>query len=443
MEIERQGNRGKAVLVVLDEDLQLLKAPIPGTGKLGQVAVDGQYAYLEFRIEDFEPYIIIGTDTVYNWEMDIPGFPDYGFQTIILCKYDFINEEVIWTKRIGNVGPEFLRDMLIDSEGNLLIHGWTSSGFFTFTETDTAVNYQVDKPFLGKYSPDGELLWGILNTNQHGELFHSIKLDEEDNVYYLGEYTWPEYHIGDTILYNAVYDPGNPTNRGIIVKYDNGGKYQWVTQLDGQFAVGVLRDVSFYEDKIVLGGMFLLGSLFLGNHVYENSPETDNMFLWVLKVGTGRQISHAFVNGTATKGMQHVFWNEDKIINIYFILAGEDEIFGEIISSTAGNFNGFLAKVNLDTLLSTEHSIKRDNLMSIYPNPAKSRTTIYLNIDIAQHATPLDYSIYTHSGIHVSHGQTTPNGTSHSITLLDLPSGVYSVVVEVQGIRQSAVIYVE
>ncbi len=48
VEVERKGNRGKGILVVLDENMELDKVVIPSAGELGEVVLDGDEAYLTF-----------------------------------------------------------------------------------------------------------------------------------------------------------------------------------------------------------------------------------------------------------------------------------------------------------------------------------------------------------------------------------------------------------
>lgn len=132
-EISREGNRGKGALIVLDEQMQLEKYVFLSTGELGQVAVDDHYAYLEFRIPDSAPYILVGQDTVHNYSA-LP-LMEFGYQTMVLCKYDLVTDEILWWRRMGGALKDELRDILIDSKGNLVIHGWTSSGWFFFYRT--------------------------------------------------------------------------------------------------------------------------------------------------------------------------------------------------------------------------------------------------------------------------------------------------------------------
>ena len=77
-------------------------------------------------------------------------------------------------------------------------------------------------------SSDGEIVWWILRTNRHGEHFYTIKLDNEDNVYCLGNYSWDDYQIGDTFVYNPPWHDIQPTSRAIVIKYNKNGEFQWL-----------------------------------------------------------------------------------------------------------------------------------------------------------------------------------------------------------------------
>jgi hypothetical protein len=328
-------------LIVLDDNLKLVNAIIPGTGVLGQVAVHGKYAYLELRIPDNQEYILVGADTVYNFRLDFPGM-EYGFQTVVLCKYDLISEEVVWWQRIGNVGSESLRDMLIDSEGNLVIHGWTSSGYFTFTETDTVINYQVNKPFVAKYAPNGELLWGILNTDQNGENFFSIKLDDDDNIYLTGTYSWQEYHIGDTILNNIWWAPNDPTSRSVIIKYDYNGQFKWIIQLDGEYNTSSIQDIAITHDDRILAGLKFHGggTVFFENEEYTYTG-TDVGILLLVNSHSGKYMNHFITDGAENfRLFVNLDSDQHNNIDMYMFFRGDAEIFGGHFESYMGNLNG-------------------------------------------------------------------------------------------------------
>ena len=394
-EISRDGNRGKGALIVLDEQMQLEKYVFLSTGKLGQVAIDDHYAYLEFRIPDGAPYILVGQDTVHNYS----AWPlmEFGYQTIVLCKYDLVTDEILWWRRMGGALKDELRDILIDSKGNLIIHGWTSSGWFFFTEQDTAVNYQEDKPFFAKLSPEGDILWWILHTNQHGELFHTIKLDKEDNLYSLGEYIWDDYIIEDTILHNPRWMDGRRTDRALVVKYDTYGEFKWISQLEGDFLSATLFDIAIQQEVIIVSGFFRQGGAKFGNIEHEINIGEENVFLWGMHPETGNYRSHGYDSGENVGRIANLCSDQQDILNMYFISGGDEEIFGTFFPGDPGG--GYLVKCTADLISSIPTDAPPGNDYLIYPYPILMGENIrILNSDV-QYGQKVFYTIYSIWGV--------------------------------------------
>jgi hypothetical protein len=249
--IPRENHVGAGVVVVLNKDLQLVNYFFPSTGEIGQVAVDGYMAYLELRIPSEVPYIIVnGTDTVHNQVFE-PNSSIFGFQTVVLCKYNLLSHQVEWLLRIGDVGYEELLEMHIDKEHNLVVLGTTNSTYFSFNGADTILNNSDHNPFVAKYTADGDFLMGILNQEEVFEITSDLYIDEEDNYYILSFYSGKEYKVEDTILYNPKYKNQYPT-RGLIRKYNVHGDFQWVWQLEGAYEQGDILSMTFLSNEIVV-----------------------------------------------------------------------------------------------------------------------------------------------------------------------------------------------
>jgi hypothetical protein len=425
--VEREGNLGKGVLTVLDSLLDVEKVLTPSTGELGQIAADGDFVYLEFRIRSQKPYILIDQDTVYNYRLDFGGL-DYAYQTIVLCKYNYRTEEVIWWKRIGGLGIDELRDMLIDSDHNLIIHGWTSSGVFHFTETDSSFNNQENKPFIAKYDPEGNLIWSILNTNQNGELIHSIEVDKENNVYAIGEYNWTKYSIGDTSIYNQEYEPGNPTNRAILIKYDKEGIFRWIYQLDGSFFTSNIYDVSFdAKNDVLISGSFMSGEMTMGNMNYTDGAGEANLFLCQIDGYSGQYKVHAYDNGPRNKRFQNLcFNNSDNIIG-YLTLTGAEEIYNSEFSSYKNEISGFMVKMTSDLMTSTEIMYHPGPGLCVYPNPTQGEFNLNMDGEIQ---SPFYLQIIDVNGRRVfDQNEVQPGET---IRALNLSKGFYTVLIQLE-----------
>lgn len=70
------------------------------------------------------------------------------------------NGNVLWAKKFGNKGNEYITDMIADKDTSIYITGYFNSALPN-TGNDTIFPYsQIHKMFLLKYSKSGSLIWG-------------------------------------------------------------------------------------------------------------------------------------------------------------------------------------------------------------------------------------------------------------------------------------------
>jgi len=89
------------------------------------------------------------------------------------------NLNLIWKKQIGNIsfdgfGEDFFQ---IDSSNNIII-----TGFLTNTQIDT---FQINGPFVAKYSPIGDLLWLSLPDTSFNFYPKFLKIASDNSIFIL------------------------------------------------------------------------------------------------------------------------------------------------------------------------------------------------------------------------------------------------------------------
>ncbi|MBK9982431.1 MAG: T9SS type A sorting domain-containing protein [Saprospiraceae bacterium] len=444
-EVEREGNRGKGILVVLDEDMNLEKVIIPSTGELGQVATDGDFAYLEVRIPKGSAYILIGTDTVFN--QPYVNSPTYFDETVVLCKYNLITDEVVWWKRIGERGDEELEEMELDPDKNLVIRGITSSIDFYFDDSTYIVNTSAHNPFIGKYSPDGKWLLGILNPNEVNEYVSDMTVDPEGNFYIASEYYGPMYAIGDTVLYNEFID-GQYQYKGLVVKYDAFGNFVWAHQSQGNCKRTSLFSIAWMKNhQVVISGYFLEGDLQFGGQVYhqENGTHNENGFLWILDAETGAYIQHVMSQGVQGRRFYDMYVDHDNILNMYLQFGGTDTLFNAIISGQTQNASGFLLKIVPDFISALPELNTLIDGFNVYPNPASGSSGVNITFNDASSSSAYSCVVYDQCGQKVFESGDIENSydkTYHLNTSSLLP-GTYWVVLYNKNQKQIKLLILE
>jgi len=169
-----------------------------------------------------------------------------------------------WVRTIGSEGnPDFGKDIIADSQGNLMLTG--SFGGTAYFSEEPVIAKGIDDMgdrdfFLAKFSSEGKLLWldhaGGLRIDDKQTGINSglaLGLDAQDNVMLIGAY------IGSPLLGGIKLPEGGPNEDLFLAKYSPAGKLQWVNTITGNYMV-IGTDVATSQE----GNIFVTGSI--GHH---------------------------------------------------------------------------------------------------------------------------------------------------------------------------------
>ena len=128
-----------------------------------------------------------------------------GFDDCLIAKYNS-SGALQWDYTLGGTSSERFNGVAIDSAGNIVVAGYTSSGGFG-----------SDDCLLAKYNPTGGLLWQYILGGGSLDGFTAVAVDSDDNIIAVGE------------LISASLG----ANDGVVAKYDSNGALQWQRALGG------------------------------------------------------------------------------------------------------------------------------------------------------------------------------------------------------------------
>ncbi|NJM98960.1 MAG: hypothetical protein HC800_19020 [Phormidesmis sp. RL_2_1] len=146
--------------------------------------------------------------------------------------------KVAWVQQFGTVGEglEFGWAVDTDSQGNVVVSGWTTGDFGSRT-SPTPDSYDV---FVSKFDTNGtQLVTKLLGTDtDDGQYFSNLVIDDNDNVYLTGYTNNEEFGQGGNTK-------GNDSD-AFVAKLDANLNEQWITQLGVKekldYATGVAVD---------------------------------------------------------------------------------------------------------------------------------------------------------------------------------------------------------
>lgn len=163
----------------------------------------------------------IATPGVYQTEI---GGQDDAF----IAKFN-LDGELIWGTYFGGEKHDFFADLGIDSEGNIVATGHTTSESNVAT-SGAHLEYLPgnENAILAKFTPDGQLLWSTYFGNTFDEGW-GVDVDLEDNIYFTGV-TSSTVDIASAGVYQENY--GGELD-AFLVKFNSEGVYQWGTYYGG------------------------------------------------------------------------------------------------------------------------------------------------------------------------------------------------------------------
>jgi hypothetical protein len=247
-----------------------------------------------------------------------------------LAKFDS-NGNRVWGTYYGGSGNDWLHDMELDNEGNLIIGGATASTD-TFASEDAwqNVGIMLGLPmFLAKFnSTNGVRVWGTyFYEENYSTQLNNLDVDSAGNVYFVAMSDSRNLGIGNNI---GILLPGYDY---LIGKFTNGGKPVWTSYIGGSGYD--------YPTKIIIGDNdehFYVSGITQSSDFPVRAPYQKELRGWrdpvLLKYDTkGRYIWGTYYGGYSDieENINDVVWSFDYNEDHQIVMAGRTssvEVFG-------------------------------------------------------------------------------------------------------------------
>ncbi|OFY92811.1 MAG: hypothetical protein A3K10_11810 [Bacteroidetes bacterium RIFCSPLOWO2_12_FULL_31_6] len=301
-----------------------------------------------------------------------------GTPTVATLEKRSVSESLIWFKTITTTGPissPQVRYVFVNETGVYLTGGFFGSSLTIGTSTiinSTPAN--SDDMFVAKLDTSGNVLWlknGINTSADNGTV---VQVDNNGNVYVLGEFSTGIIFDSFTLTSNGDYDL-------FLVKYNSSGQVIWAKNAGGIFndwVVDLAIDAS--------GGTYVIGEFYSPSFTFANTTY-NNLGVWfsyadvfVLKYDAqGNEAWIKNIEGLGNDNGNGIAVNS--LGEVYVTGAIEDTLGGitnlgnfQLVGSGLDDF--FFAKLASTVGLNEEY---HSDQLIIYPNP----NTGIFNIEIA------------------------------------------------------------
>jgi hypothetical protein len=195
--------------------------------------------------------------------------------TAWVAKYT-LQGKLIWLKRLGSQGDSYAHGIVSDSQGNVLLTGYTSGRL----QPNHHKKGDYDA-WVAKYDPEGNLVWLEQFGSASSDYARGIAIDSQNFIYLAG------YTSG--LIEATITQPGECD--AWVAKYDPNGQQLWIKQFgssDHEVATGIAVGhddaiyLTGYTSGVIQGGGGQLGETDAWLVKYNSAGEQ----LWIVQLGS-------------------------------------------------------------------------------------------------------------------------------------------------------------
>ncbi|MCC6369766.1 MAG: T9SS type A sorting domain-containing protein [Bacteroidia bacterium] len=312
-----------------------------------------------------------------------------GYQDAFISKFNSSGTTLIWGTYYGEQGSDFGNDVEVDNQGNIFVVGITTSTTNIATagayQTSQGSN---DDSFLAAFTSAGVRLWGTYFGGDDTDYITDLAIDANKNLLFCGS-TQSSYSISTAgayqpslaliYYYDAYFAKFTASGKIKMATYFGG---------DGNDKASALVLDSFGKVYISGETTSTVGIATTGVHQYTYSGSTDAFVAKfciplepkLFPTGTAT-ICQGQITVSATPGYSNYLWNTGSTANplvttftnapatLTFVLQASDGYGCSGVSDTT--------KLKVDKCTSLQE-MEADKLFVLYPNPGQNHLTIEL-----------------------------------------------------------------
>ena len=160
----------------------------------------------------------------------------HGDRDMFVAKFD-PNGSLLWATYLGGPEGESANDVITDSQGNIIITGWSaSSAQIAFNGQDLTYsggNTWGGDIVIAKFNPNGGILWSTYRGDIDDDLGLQVKVNLNDEIFVSG-WTSSPINIATPGTWQDTKVNANNTTDAFLTKLDRNGNILWSSYYGGQ-----------------------------------------------------------------------------------------------------------------------------------------------------------------------------------------------------------------
>lgn len=217
-----------------------------------------------------------------------------GFYDAYINKFDSCGN-LIWATYLGTSGFESGEKIAMSPDGNIVFTGYTNdNGLPTLSAQQPTSSGSYDC-FIGKITPNGNLLWLTYFGKSGGEFAYDIKTDATGNIFIGG--TTTSTNLATIGAFQMTHGGGTDA---FIAKFNPSGNLIWCTYYGGTSSEDIhALDIDVYGNVIGVGES---NSFNLNTSIGCIQPSKSNLAdIYIIKLdNNGNRIFSTYFGGNAT-----------------------------------------------------------------------------------------------------------------------------------------------
>jgi len=332
----------------------------------------------------FNNVLYDGKDIIVNgtWLLDAEfeqlALPYHVGTNALIAKLDTAGN-IKWSATLTGDSYDSVFDMVLDSDKNIGVIGWTSSDIYVNVNDVTVYTPELiytTRGFIAKFSGEtGKLIWykTFLPYEQYMGVYGSrLAVDSNNNIYAAGYYN-------ASFMYEELsfhYGQEGWGSLPFVLKLDTHGKAIWGQTFNfvkGEYGgYFIPRSLAVNNNKLYMGFEYSM-PLIVNTDTMPHTGMMDWVGIVSLSVSNGAPVDKIALGTEAEQGIAQIKFdkNNDLIAGGYFTCGTDFKIGNTTLTGTeTGTYNAYLAKFN-------------SKLEPIWAKPLESRTAAYIfNINI-------------------------------------------------------------
>ncbi|MHA2032077.1 MAG: SBBP repeat-containing protein, partial [Candidatus Kariarchaeaceae archaeon] len=267
-----------------------------------------------------------------------------------LAKFSSDGQSLLFSTFFGGSGGDYVKEIALDPEGNILLSGWTDSSDFPIKNNLNRTYYGFGDLFITKFSPDGQsLLFSIPIGGSGIEWRSNMLVDALGNIFIIGETSSSDFPIINPFkaFINDIFFEDH-----FVTILSNDGETILLSSYIGGYLMGS-KTIGMCFD--VFGNLYIYGLVDNSDLPLVNSYDPDfnggtiDGFLMKISAENRSLVYSTYLGGSGSDYITDVIIDNDGNLFVTGMTTSIDfPLINAFDTNYSGRFEGFISKFSPD-----------------------------------------------------------------------------------------------